>query len=73
MRAAVKGLADFSGVGNSGDAQFFPVSERREGGSGGKRGGWRGSLSKKGKRKKEKEGEGGERAFHIELDAKSVA
>ena len=73
LRAAVKGLGDFSGVGNSGDAQFFPVSRRREGGRGGRRGGWRWRLRKKGKRKKEKEGERGARAFHIELDAKSVA
>src|SRR6266851_8856401 len=73
LRAAVKGRGDFSSVGNSGDTQFFSVSGQREGGSGGRRGDWRSGLRKKGKRKKEEEGEGAKRAFHIELDAKSVA
>jgi len=71
LRAAVKGLGNFSGVGNSSDVKFFPVSVRREGG--GRLGDWRWRLRQKGKRKKEKEGERGARAFHIELDAKSVA
>jgi hypothetical protein len=73
LRAAVKGLADFSGVVNSRDAKFFAMSKRREGGRGAGRGAWRWRLRKKRKRKKEKEGEGGARAFHFQLDAKSVA
>ena len=71
LRAAVKGLGNFSGVGNPSDVKFFPVSRRREGG--GRLGGWRWRLRQKGERKKEKEGERGAMAFHIELDAKSVA
>ena len=72
LRAAVKGLGDFSGVGNSSDVKFFPVSKRRKGGSVGRRGGWRRRLRKKEKRKKEKEGEHGAGAFHFDLDACSV-
>src|SRR5713101_8372771 len=71
--AAIKGLADFSGVVNSRDMNFFSVSRLRESRSGGRRGVRRSRLSRKGKRKKEKEGEHGARAFHFELDAKSVA
>jgi len=65
LRAAVKDLGDFSGVGNSGDAKFFPVSKRREGGSGGRHGGGR-RLREKVKWKNKKEGKSCESALHIQ-------
>lgn len=71
--ATVQEIGDFSGVGNSGDAHFFSVTRLGEGRVGGRGRGWRGRLRKKRKRETEKEGERGERAFHMELDAKSVA
>jgi hypothetical protein len=73
LRAAIQDVVDFSGVGNSGDDDFFAVSGRWEGGSGGRRRRRRGSLRKKRKGKKEKGGERSEEASHMELDATSVA
>src|SRR5229473_458892 len=70
LRAAVEEIRDFSSVGNSGDAHFLSVSSLRKGRSRGWRRGLRWRLRKKGKRKKEEEGEGAKRAFHIELDAR---
>jgi hypothetical protein len=76
LRAAIQDIVDFSGVGNSGDDDFFAMSRLGEGGSGSLRrlrSRLRGSLREKRKRKKEKERERGERAPHKELDARSVA
>lgn len=73
LRAAVEEIRNLPGVGNSGDTEFFTVSNSWEGRSGGRRRGLRRRLRKKGKWKKEREGECVERAFHMELDAKSVA
>ena len=73
LRAAIQDIVDFSGVGNSGNDDFFTASRLGEGRSGGGRRSLRGRLRKKRKRKKEKQGESRERALHMELDAKSVA
>ncbi len=70
LRAAVEEIRDFSSVGNSGDAHFLSVSSLRKGRSRGWCRGLRWRLRKKGKRKKEEEGERAKRAFHIELDAR---
>jgi len=51
LRAAIQDIVDFSGVGNSGNDDFFTVSRLREGGSGSLRRSLRGRLRKKRKRK----------------------
>src|SRR6266478_5474016 len=70
LRTAIEEIRDFSSVGNSGDAHFLSVSSLWKGRSRGWRRGLRWRLRKKGKRKKEEEGERAKRAFHFELDAR---
>jgi hypothetical protein len=73
LRAAIQDIVDFSSVGNSGDVDFLAVSRLGKGGSGSLRNRLRGSLRKEKKRREKNEGERGEEASHMELDATSVA
>ena len=73
LGTAIEDLGNFSGVGDSGDVQFLAESGLSERWRRRLRNRLRRRLGKEGERKSEKEGESGAKAFHVELDANSVA